>query len=88
MTYLFYYWKFVVYLNHFAPWPTAPFPGATTNLFYVFMSLGLFLFCLFHFLDFTYKWNHVVFVFDLFYLANIIKVMHVGINGRILFLRG
>ena len=34
-----------------------PLPLATTNLFSASMSL---VFCLFFFLDFTYKWHHIV----------------------------
>lgn len=51
--------------THFAPCSQPPFPLAITTLFSLSMNLGLVLFCLvcICFLDSTYKWNHVVFVF-------------------------
>ena len=67
-------WKFVpLNLPHLFLSSPTPFPLATTCFFSVSMTLFLFCYvCSFVlFLDSTYKWNHMVFVFllDLFHLA-------------------
>jgi len=59
------YWWFVL-LNPLTLPPSIPL-SAGTHLFSV--SMNLFSFCLSCFLDSTYKWDDVVFVFDLFRLA-------------------
>ena len=66
---LFYYWKFVplnpFYILH--PSPTCLPPG--NHQFSVWISLFGFLVYLFCSLDSTSKWNHMVFILDLFHLA-------------------
>ena len=64
MTYVFYSQKFVPLnpLHLFHPSPYQSLPLAMSSL--LSMSLFVFrLFICFWLLDFTYKWNHVVFVF-------------------------
>ena len=57
MTNLFYNWKFVTF-DHFQLFPLSL---VTTSLFSVMGEFGGFF--VFDFLDFTYKWDHMIFAF-------------------------
>ena len=58
---------------------------ATTSLFSVSMTLFLFDYiCSLCFLDSTYKWNHIVLVFDLFHFSIIPSLsIHVGAHDKL-----
>ena len=79
MTYLSYNWKSVP-LNHlhlFLPTPTHLPAGNQQLILHIYDSV-FFLFC---FLDFTYKGDHMVFVF--LCLTNFTSSIHVVTNGKI-----
>ena len=79
MAYLFSNWRFIPLnpLHLFHPSPYQSLPLAVSSL----LSMSLFVFCLFicfWLLDFTYKWNHVVFVFlCLIYHSSVQSLSHV-----------
>ena len=89
MTYLYFNWNFVplnlLYLFCLTFQSSLPTPLATISLLPVPMNLFLVFVCFF--LDSTYKWNHMVFVFVWLISLSIMPSMsiHVVIDGVISF---